>query len=199
MVHIGFDIDGVLADFAGIFVPWYNERYGTAFVESDFWTHEFYRIFGVTREQLNADIRLFVQTPLVEQIQPYQEMPAIVQRLAQTYGQHSQVTARFTAEAQQRSRAFSDRHYPNCFSNIHISHHPEENPRGYKGAVCKQNGISVLVEDQVDYAEEALTHGIQVILINRPWNIGHALHPSVPRITVQDLETTLAHMFNGVH
>ena len=194
---IAFDHDGVLANFAGAFIPWYNQHYGTSFAENYFWTHDFYKVFGVTREQLNADIKRFIQTSSPEQIQPYREMPAIVRRLAATYGTHSQVTGRFTPESLQQSRTFTDRHYPGCFSNIHSSHHPQNNPRGYKGAICKQKRVRLLIEDQADYAEEALMHGIQVIVINRPWNIGQALPHSVPRTDPIHLETILARMLNG--
>ncbi|GEM_PF-2956593 len=199
MVHVGFDVDGVLADFNNAFLPWYNQRHQTAFVETDFWTHDFFTVFGVTREQLNADIRIFVQTHHAEDIQPYPGMPAIVRRLANKYKQLSQVTARFTPEALHRTRLFSDRHYPGCFGAVHISHHFEQNPRGYKGLVCQREGITILVEDQVDYALEALDHGVQVVLINRPWNVQHEVPACVPRITIADLETTLATMLNGRH
>ncbi|HLC72212.1 MAG TPA: hypothetical protein VJH37_01385 [Candidatus Nanoarchaeia archaeon] len=197
MIHIGFDIDGVLADFAGAFVPWYNERHGTAFVETDFWTHEWWKVFGVPKEQLNAEITLFVETPHAESIQPYEGMPAIVQHLAEIYQHLSQVSARFTPQTRQRTQAFSDIHYPGCFSTLHLPYHPQTNPHGHKGLVCRDQGIVILVEDQINYVDDALAHGVQAILIRRPWNIREQVPVSVPRIDIQDLEDTIASMLNG--
>jgi len=196
MVHIGFDVDGVLANCMGAFLPWYNQRHDTSFVEQDLWTHEWWTVLGVSKERFNQEITLFVASPAEYVMQPYQCMPAIVKRLA-TQHQLSQVTARFTPTSLAHAQAFSDYHYSNCFAAIHRSHHPEENPQGYKGVVCKREGVAVLVEDQTNYALEAFQHGIKVILIKRPWNVQPSIPASIPRIDAKDLETTVAYMLNG--
>lgn len=36
--------------------------------------------------------------------------------------------------------------------------------------MCLELGIELMIEDNLDYAEEIVRNGIEVILLERPWN-----------------------------
>ena len=39
-----------------------------------------------------------------------------------------------------------------------------------KGDICLEEGVSILIEDSKEYAEECASKGIKVFLIDKPWN-----------------------------
>ena len=51
-----------------------------------------------------------------------------------------------------------------------------------KAEVCHEIGAILLVEDSLHNAEVAATAGIQVLLIDTPWNQKPALHPLIKRV-----------------
>lgn len=50
-----------------------------------------------------------------------------------------------------------------------------------KSEVCKEIGASVLIDDALKHAEEVASHGIPVLLPDKPWNRDYT-PPGVVRV-----------------
>ena len=51
-----------------------------------------------------------------------------------------------------------------------------------KSEICKEKGIFLLIEDNLNYALECAFNGIQVILFDKPWNQEKDLPPNIFRV-----------------
>jgi uncharacterized HAD superfamily protein len=56
-MNIGIDIDGVIANFVGTFIPLAQQRYGISFTERDIYVHDLYVVLGITEAEALELIR----------------------------------------------------------------------------------------------------------------------------------------------
>lgn len=192
MVHIGLDVDGIVADFFNPYVDFHNERYGTSFSVQDLYSHDLHTVFGLSFDAFLADVRTFFDTSSFRDIQPYAASLSLVPRLARTYTLRA-VTARHVQTASDTA-AFLQRYFNGCFHDIHHLHDSYDTKAidsRNKGSLCKQLGIHLLVDDSAANICSALKHGIQAVLVERPWNIREAIPADVECVPLEDLESAI--------
>lgn len=63
-----------------------------------------------------------------------------------------------------------DTHYQWQFDHILFSNHDVVEKKKQKSQVAKENGIGLMIEDNIHYAIELARNGIPTILLDRPWN-----------------------------
>ena len=193
MAHLGVDIDGVIADFATPYVAYHNERYGTNYSLNDIYAHDLWVVFNLPLEEFIADIRRFFGSNHFYQIQPFPEVVPIVRSLAQEH-QLCVVTSRFF-EFLERTRSFIGHYFDGCFQAIHCTYSTDNSTYQHgtgKGDLCKRLGVDLLVDDCVANVHDAVQHGVQAVLVERPWNVRESLPALVERVPLEDLTSAIA-------
>jgi len=72
-------------------------------------------------------------------------------------------------------------HFPNTFKGIHFGLQLSPGTSKQKSAICKENGIELMIEDGMHNARECAEAGIRVLLFDQPWNQGGLL-PNMDRV-----------------
>jgi len=80
-LRIGIDMDGVVSDFVGTFIPLVKEKYGIDMKRDDIYVHDLFLVLGITEEEAGE---LIVET-LSHPIDP---MPGAVEGLKRLYENH---------------------------------------------------------------------------------------------------------------
>lgn len=78
------------------------------------------------------------------------------------------ITAR-QDKIQEHTLRFLDRHYAGLIHDVHFANHFSELSVP-KHEICKNIGIQVMVEDNIDYALWIAESGICTYLLEKPWN-----------------------------
>ncbi len=193
MTHIGFDIDGVLADFATAYIGLINTKKGTTFTVEDIRRHEFWDTLPITREEAFVYVHELL-THCHDNILPFPEMQVFVPTLTKDHTL-SVITSRPEIFAEKTHR-FIQTHFPSCFSGIYYSS-DAYTPHGGKGHYCREKSVELFVEDCSLYANAVAAEGIPVALIDRPWNRYDLLLPLVHRTSLTDLEQTITTLLKG--
>jgi uncharacterized HAD superfamily protein len=64
-----------------------------------------------------------------------------------------------------------EKHFPDTFKEIHLTNSFSKSEiKTTKAKLCKETGVSLLVDDSPVNATECIAEGIPLILFERPWN-----------------------------
>jgi uncharacterized HAD superfamily protein len=175
MKKIAVDIDGVLANLMVPLLEYHNQRFDTNFRYEDVNTFDLGNIFGLTEEELIAFFNDFCDSVFFEKIQPLIDAQEGINSLSKTH-ELSIVTAR-TDKLKEQIDGWLDQFYPNLFSKIHFADKTK-----WKVEFCLEEDYSLLIEDDLRYANQCAEKGIKVLLMNHPWNQEDNLHPNISRV-----------------
>lgn len=78
------------------------------------------------------------------------------------------VTGRSEA-LQEKTKQWISQHFPDIFDDFLFSNCAvaDEVP---KSQLCKQAGIELMVEDDLDFVKDLVEHSIPCFLLDKPWN-----------------------------
>jgi 5'(3')-deoxyribonucleotidase len=177
---IAFDIDGVLADFIGSFLHFYNRRNKTHFRLEDIKFYNPSEVFGISREFLMNEMEEFYKSPLFKSLPPIEGSKEAIRQLYRTNLLYV-VTSR-PSKLYGETTLFLRNHFPDRFLKVHITNgHRGEGIKEKKSDVCLCNGYQVIIEDSADEVNDCAEKGIEAIILTRPWNIDEKIHPNARR------------------
>ena len=180
---IAVDLDDVLFDFIGAFFRWHNQRYGTNLQAQDMVFDRIWDVWGGTKEEAAERVPSFFREVDLLRLEPIPGAVEALNKLKARY-QLTVISARDTATSSV-TRAWIDKYFPGIFDEVALG---IANPIGHsrpmtKAEVCRRNGVSVLVDDQLVHAQECAEAGIRVLLFgDSPWNQSETLPPTVVRV-----------------
>ena len=93
------------------------------------------------------------------------------------------ITAR-TEDIIEHTLKWIKKNFPNKFKYVHFAHNPyfgKEKTKS-KADFCKDLGIDLLIEDNLDFATEAAKENIRVFLFDAPWNKSKSLPKNIKRV-----------------
>lgn len=176
---IGVDLDEVVYPLVSTHCLFLNKKYNLNLCEEDFTTYDFWNHYDATREQAINDFYELTDTELFMQARPLagaKEGVIQLRKLDQLYI----VTARQHA-IEERTLVWINEHFPNTFSKVVFGNHfSKDGVSKPKSQLCKENGITLLIDDQIRYAQE-VSKSIPVILKDRPWNRSYECERNVTR------------------
>lgn len=175
---IAFDIDGVLANLIPTFLMYCNERFRTKLKEEDVFTHDFCSLFGIRKEEESEMLYYFYKSRYFNEIFPMPNSQEVVCDLSEKC-ELGVITAR-PLLMENETISWVGRYFPNVFSRINFAERNSTNGNS-KADVCIANNYRILVEDEPRFANQCARQGIDVFLINHPWN-WETLHPKVTRV-----------------
>jgi len=183
MKKIGIDLDDTALDLIGALVLFHNAIYGTNLTREDFKSHKFHEIWGGTGEEAAKKVDYFYQTKYFDEMQPIPGAVEAIDLLAQGTNLEA-ITARPIAIREKTERQVRT-HFGNNFSEIFYSsnYFTKVQNDGTKLEICLRRGVSVMIEDVLEYAMQFANTNIKVLLFgNQPWNQNGYLPSNIIRV-----------------
>ncbi len=167
---IAFDIDDVLLDLIPALARFHNDKYGTTLIKEDFHSYRFNEVLGGTDEEAIKKVWEFLDNPLFAQVPPMKDSVEVVKELAKKHKLIS-ITSRHR-KYEDLTRRLIGQHFPNCIDSIYFSRNNYIDFGNNKRKVdyCLELNVRTLVEDSLEYAMECRAAGIDVLLLDQPWN-----------------------------
>lgn len=178
--RIAVDCDDVIVPTAPLILQNYNETYGTAIEFKDFYSDKLDIWQVPDRATAVKRIEAYLETDEYQQVKPFVDAIAIMQRLSKRYELHV-VTGRadFLTAA---TESMLERYFPSLFTSIEFTNFFRTAGRS-KADVCKKLGIDFLVEDHLHHATVVAECGINVLLFGEyPWNQTDQLPAHIQRV-----------------
>jgi 5'(3')-deoxyribonucleotidase len=170
--RIGVDIDDTLFDFVGSFIEYANKVKSFQIKREDFVTYSFDEVLKLPsmREAIGVVFN-FYDSDFFKKMPPLPDSLNTIKSLKQKFDLYI-VTSRpdYLYNATMTSlwnnfRGFFSEVY---FSSNHYT--GEKNSGKSKAEICLTNGISIIIEDSLEYSLQCAEKGIEAILIDAPWN-----------------------------
>lgn len=171
-MRIGIDLDEVIADTMPAIVRFHNEQYKTDLKKDDFRSYRFWETWGGTRDDAIRKMYEFFATDHFAQIDPIPGSLAAIKTLKERGHDLFIVTGR-QHDIVAKTEKWIRRHFPKVFSGIRFANSYSRNSQSAKKSeICARLGITIMIEDDMDHAEELARSGITVLLFDQPWNQG---------------------------
>lgn len=171
MPFIGIDFDDVLADTNTTLIRWHNERYKTTLKREDFWSYYYWDVWGGTREEAIAKFDEFGKSEYFHSILPVAGAYNGIADLSTFADRLVIITARDEEMRKVTEQWVSD-HLPAVFHSIHFVGALSKNgpPKKSKGDVCKEQNLTALIDDSIEFAASCNALGIPTLIFDTPWN-----------------------------
>lgn len=167
---LAIDVDEVLSDTLPAFLIFYNKKYNTNFKFEDFYVYEYADILGITREEAIDNFYEFLLGDYNKKIYPKQGSVEAVEVLKNKY--KIIISTNRPTDFQKSTIEWLETHFPDSIHSVHFGNHYSKNKveAKNKSDILKELGVKYLIEDQIKVAIECANEGIEVFLINTPWN-----------------------------
>lgn len=169
--HIGFDLDGVVADTGSAFIRIANEEYGLYSLSlKDITYYDVVDCLDVDHKIINEIFTRLHDEPLSSGIQPMEDAIKVLHR----YAEHVPLTF-VTARPEKKPIAMWLKHFlkSSAYENMRlVATGVHDNKTPY----IKDLGLKYFVDDRLQTCQKLATEGITPLVYNQPWNMnGHDL------------------------
>ena len=168
---LAIDIDEVLLDTLRSFLEVYNRNNETDFKREDFYDYIWQDILRISREQAIHEFYEFMQS---KEGLEMPQIPGAKNALDELKLRYKLVSATNRSEdfrevtLEQLKLNFQDAIPPNL---VYFGNHYSRNGNNKsKADLLKESGATRLIEDQYPVALECASRGIQVYMLDSPWN-----------------------------
>ena len=166
-MKIGLDLDDVLADGTKKFIEFHNQKYSTNLSLHNIFTYAISEILGIPEELATERIKEFDKSIFSKKIIPIKGAKKIVQKLSKS-NELIVITAR-PKSIEEGTIAWIKENFPEIKSIFFIYQNYVEKVKT-KADVCLEQGVDLLIEDNLAHAFDCAKKGIKVLLLNYPWN-----------------------------
>ncbi len=179
---INIDTDDVIVDFTGAFILFNNEKYGTNLKREDFTSYSFEKVTGGTIGDEQKRLSEFYKTNYFKEIKPFPYSIETINHLKR-FNILYNTTSRPKTISKETLEFFTN-YYPGCFSEIFFSfnHYTQwKNCGKTKAEICLDIAASLMIEDSLEYALQCAEKGVEVLLLDAPWN-QNGKHKNITRV-----------------
>lgn len=179
-MKIAIDIDDVLGELVSSIIPFARENYQIDSKFEDFTSYNFWEVWNISRDEA---IKIFYDFQEKGFLEKLPTLPGSREALFELSKEHSLVllTSR-PVKLKDHTLSWTKSNFPELDLKILFSNDFFSQEGKTKGEICQDLNISMLVEDNINYALEAAEKGIYVFLIDRPWNKNRE-HPNITRVS----------------
>ena len=166
-MKIGIDFDDVTVDFINNLVKWHNEKYKTKNKLSDL--NQFYwgPFWGTDRQETIRRVDEFLETHDVKDINPIKGAIDSINKLSEK-NELFVITGR-PLRFKNKTEEWLIHHLKRKLEVIHAGEF-HKGQAATKAEICKEKGISILLEDAPETSMDCANKGIKVVLFDMPWN-----------------------------
>ena len=179
-MKIGIDLDECISEFTNGFLKIYNDKFKKNFLFGGVHSYNLWEVVGGTREEALAIADEFYNSSEFDNIGLVDGAKEAIKKLSKKH-QLFIITSR-PAYIRDKTNNFIKNHFPNDFSEIIYTGDFFSGQGKTKAEVCKALGIGTLIEDNFNYALSCAEQGIDVLLLNKPWNKNAAEHSNIKRV-----------------
>ena len=186
-MRIGLDLDEVLSRFVLGLVEYYNSTYKTSLKLEDFHSYKFWEVWGGTKEDTIKKVWNFRNTEYFKNLRPLEGSQQAVQLLSQNHELYV-ITSR-PIEIYEETALWLQKNFPDKFARLEFTKNIWTKLGGdmkTKSELCKDLSIDAIIEDTLEYAVECASEGIEVLLLNYPWNQSNSLPKNITRFDSWD-------------
>ncbi|MFH1308233.1 MAG: hypothetical protein ABIH72_05250 [archaeon] len=169
---IGVDTDDVTADFTPAVLDFYNKRNGTSWKVEDMFSYSFWEVWGCAQQEAIDECRDFFLSREFDSVMPVEGSVEAVTILGQ--GNRLPVITSRPVYIRERTEHFYYKKFPPVFNGIYFSDNSYTGAKanGSKAELCRELKVDKMIEDSAEYALELANNGIEVLLLDTPWNQG---------------------------
>jgi uncharacterized HAD superfamily protein len=168
---VAFDIDDVLAEFQFGWVEFNNTKYGMNMKFSDINDFSYAKVMNISEEEVFKRIFEFYETEIITRLVPVEGAVETVDALSK--GNTLYVITSRPQEIAAMTRNWLNRYYSDKFREILFTGQISRDGFDHKitkADICKRHKIDWLVEDAPIHAVHVAEAGINVALLEKPWN-----------------------------
>ena len=169
-MKIGVDLDEVLVKFSEGTFNYYNSIHGTDYNNSQLKDYCLWKVWGGTKDDAIELVYDFYDSDLFDKIEAVEGAIEGINHLAQKH-ELSLITGR-QFDFTEKTMKCIDKYFPGKFSEIYFmnDYSKDGGKSRKKSDVCVELGVDLLIEDVTSYTEGCNEKGIEVMLLNYPWN-----------------------------
>ena len=178
---IGVDFDDVIIDWNTALVAHYNSIHGTSHKREDILSYDLEKLWGGSKERAVRTVFDFYGSDQHAHIEPMPEALECISRL----GSYELVVITSRPEsARATTEAWLRKNIPGLHERIYFTnqYHGKESEKRDKASICKELGVDIFIDDAIHNAENIITAGIPVLLLDSPWNQTDTLPPLITRV-----------------
>ncbi len=180
MKRIGIDFDDILFDFNHKYCQFHNGRYGTNLCFDDIYTYDLRAVWNIDMDEAVRRVDEFISSQMHDEVSPVSGSVETIKQLSNNYELHL-ITSR-EEKFKDKTLNWLYKHFPNIFNKIHFTNSfGNSKKKRMKSEVCIENGIKLMIEDAPVHAKDLAEMGIEVLLLDKPWNRVET-HPLVKRV-----------------
>lgn len=179
-MKIAIDLDEVLVDFITPLYKWHNDNYGTNLTRDKFYSYNFWKVWGGSREDAIKKVHEFYKTPAFLDLKSVDGAEYAVNLLAKEHKLYV-VTSRPLIVYDETIDIVTKRHQ-NKFEDIILTNQwGHQKSKITKSQKCKHLGADLIIEDSLEYAMECVSDKTKALLYDCPWNISNDLPDGIER------------------
>ncbi|MDB4984756.1 MAG: hypothetical protein JWM20_935 [Patescibacteria group bacterium] len=163
---IAFDFDDVLCDTVRAFLEFREATFGPTIAYDDLSEKPLHEDLGISEDEESKRWDLFFKNDEFCYPKPDVEKISTLENL-KPHARLVILTARYRLWHAQ-ILTFVERYVPTLFEEVIFTDHREG--KKLKGVICKEQGISLLVDDNPEQIASCEQNGIEVLVFNQPWN-----------------------------
>jgi len=187
---IAFDLDEVLNNFMESFLLFYEEKNGKKVELSDMKSYNFWENgLGNNRDEAIEMVKEFYNSEQYNKISTSFYAKEILDKLIKAEHKVFIITSR-PENIGKSTKEFVRNNFSDEIEIIYSNDFFKGN-RKSKAEIAKELKVNFMVEDNINYARECAEQGINVFLVNKPWNDGE-INESIIRIN--NLNEILEHL-----
>lgn len=185
------DIDEVLFETIDQILEYHGYRINNQKItKNDITDYHIYKVkkFNINKENGVQWFHGFLQSEEVHKIQPVQWAKEVLEKIQAQGNILIAITWRLEKYSSRTAEALQ-KHYPGVLSDvIYLNAYGDMNTRKItqetKSHICKKFWATIMVEDDLHYAQELADNGIKVYLLDKPRNqeYKNGMHPNIIKI-----------------
>lgn len=165
-MKIGLDIDETLIYSFEDFLGFYNEMNNTTHKKEENTSEKkFHEFLGITKQQLLDWYKEYEKHERAINLKPVEGAREVLKELVSNH-EFVLITARQEAQAA-KTKSLVDKHFGEFDFKIVFN---KPGLKLDKGTICVNEGIKVMIDDDIDNALNCVNKGVKVVLLNKPWN-----------------------------
>ncbi len=168
-VIVGVDNDDVLVDFIQSLVSYSNKYFGTSLNYEDMYTFNLGILWGCSQEESVKRVFEFYNSSEFIYLPPVEGSLEALKKLNNYF--ILRIVSSRPASLLFKTKQSLDSLFPNLFERIHLTDSYGSNkPKKSKLEICREEGITVLIDDNIDNLNNSFEFNVKPILFRRPWN-----------------------------
>ncbi len=185
-MRVGVDLDDVLGEFMPQILSFHNERYGSNYTIRDAGHfHALFDLIGKSDEEAIGKMEAFYKSRQFKEMKPVKGAKANLKKIKDDGHQLIVITGR-PSHIREKTTKWLDEHFADLFDEVHFADHCVH-PHGWtKGEMCKKLEIHHHIDDFLTFAKDCAKNGINVLLLDRPWNQDVELENNIKRVFTWD-------------